>query len=604
VEGSSKDLGDEAPAPVAPEAYADIRLPDPVDPIPLRPVAAELDLLGERRELRFAGIRIAGRRRRPSGERAPLPRELSFGGRMWLAAGVGVLLIWLSLFAVPSTTDWWTDRDVTVLKWMVGLRTELGTTIAKSLHWLGSEWVVRTLRIGTLVALMVVRRWRHLFAVLIAIVVVELSVSAIQEAVGRIRPTVDIIGTWSGPAHPSRPVAAFGVTAMAMSLSLVPKGRYRAIAMYLGAILTLLLGAGRMYLGVDHPTDVFVSILFAPAVAFVMFRWFAPNSVFPVTWKPGVKAHLDITGARGAAIRRAVKEQIGVDVLAIEPFNLDGSGGSTPLRLKVAHDVSVADAYLFSKLYSQTHLNSDRWYKLGRSILYGSLEDEVRFSSVRRLVEYEDYIQRVMVQCGVPSAAPIAVVEITPEREYLLVTEFLDRAKEIADTEVTEQTIDDALRAIRLMWDAGLAHRDIKPANVMVRRGKVVLIDVAFGMIRPSPWRQAVDLANMMLILALKTDVPTVYQRALRQFAPADIAEGFAATRSVTIPSQTRALLAAERDRGRDLLQEFQDISPHREPITIQRWSSRRLGRTVIAGLAAALVMARIWSEIRGRGVL
>ena len=54
------------------------------------------------------------------------------------------------------------------------------------------------------------------------------------------------------------------------------------------------------------------------------------------------------------------------------------------------------DQYVFAKLYSQTHLRSDRWYKVGRTILYGSLEDEVQFTSVRRLVEYEDYIQRLM----------------------------------------------------------------------------------------------------------------------------------------------------------------------------------------------------------------
>ena len=38
-----------------------------------------------------------------------------------------------------------------------------------------------------------------------------------------------------------------------------------------------------------------------------------------------------------------------------------------------------------------SHVRADRWYKLGRTILYGRLEDEAPFQSVRRLVEYEDY---------------------------------------------------------------------------------------------------------------------------------------------------------------------------------------------------------------------
>lgn len=535
---------------------------------------------------------------------AALPRELSSGGRMWLIAGLGVILVWISLFAFPSTTEWWTDRDMAVLEWILELRTATGITIAKALHGLAAEWVVRSMRIATLVALVAVRRWRHVFAVVLAIAVVGISVEVLGEAIGRVRPSLEIVGSWSGPAHPSAPLAALAVTLMAGALSLVPQGRYRSILLGIGGVLVTMNGIGRMYLGTDHPSDVIASALYAPAITFVLFSWFAPESTFPVTWRRGVKAHLDVTGERGAAIRRAIREQLGVEVLAIEPFRLEVSSSSTPLRLRVAAEAG-GEALLFAKLYNQTHLNSDRWYKLGRSILYGSLEDEVRFTSVRRLVEYEDYMQRVMSSCCVPSAAPIAIVEITPEREYLLVSKFLTNAAEITDVAITTTVIDDALAVIRGMWDAGLAHRDIKPSNVMVSEGEVVLIDFSFGMVRPTPWRQAVDLANMMLILALKTDTVTVYERALRQFAPADIAEAFAATRSVTIPRQTRSMLAAlKRDRGTDLVKEFQEISPEREPIAIQRWSARRLSRTAAAALAFTFLLAQIWAEIRGRGLL
>ena len=93
-------------------------------------------------------------------------------------------------------------------------------------------------------------------------------------------------------------------------------------------------------------------------------------------------------------------------------------------------------------------------------------------------------------------------MELTPDREYLLVTEFFDGAVELSEAEVDEGVIDSGLSVIRKLWDAGLAHRDVKPANLLVRDGKVLLIDVAFAESRPSPWRQAVDLANMMLCLA------------------------------------------------------------------------------------------------------
>ena len=558
--------------------------------------------LGVRREVRIVGIRVAGRRRRPSGEKAPLPRELRTVGRLWLLGGIAMVALWISLFAFPESTNWWTDRDNSILEQFVDIRTSTLNSLADAVAVLGSSWFLRVLRIGTLLALLSVRRLRHFFAVLLAIILVQVTVDNLQDFIGRPRPFVPIIGDWNGPAHPSGPVARFGVTVAAMAYTLVPKGRRRHLAFAVAGVLVFALILARVYLGVDHPTDAVVSAIFSIAVVAVLFRWFAPERVFPVTWRPGVTAHLDVTGERGEAIRNGVAQQLGMEVLEITPFGLEGSGGSTPLRIKVAGD---PDQHVFAKLYSQVHLRSDRWYKIGRTILYGSLEDEVHFTTVRRLVEYEDYIQRLMRDAGVPSAAPLGIVEITPEREYLMVSEFLERSQELTDAEIDDAVIDEALALIRSMWDAGLAHRDIKPANVMLSDGKVVVIDVAFGTVRPSPWRQAVDLANMMLILGLRTDAPRVYERALLQFAPEDIAEAFAATRSVTMPSQSRSSLALlKKEQGIDVVEEFRRLAPDTEPISIQRWSPRRLRLTAAAVILGIFVIYRVIEEIRGGGLL
>ena len=567
-----------------------------------QPIERELPAVAERREMRFAGMRIAGRRRRPSGEKAPMQRELRTSGKLWLVAGVITIVLWITLFAFPATADWWSRQDNAFLQRVVEIRTSALTRIADAVAILGESWFVRILRIGTLLALIFVRRWRHFFAVVLAVLLVSGGVEIVRYAVGRPRPFVPIIGSWEGPSHPSVPVAALAVTLIAVNYTLIPDGRWRRRAIAAGYALVVLLGLAMLYLGVNHPTDVVVAVLFAAGVSVVLFRWFVPEAEFPVTWRRGVTAHLDVTGARGAAISRAVGEQLGMEVLNIEPFGLEGSGGSTPLRLEVRGE---PNQHVFAKLYSQTHLRSDRWYKIARTILYGSLEDEVRFTSVRRLVEYEDYIQRLMRDAGVPSAKPFGIVEISPEREYVMVSEFLEGSVELSKAEIDDHVIDGALRVIRCMWDAGLAHRDIKPANVMLNDGRVVLIDVAFGTVRPSPWRQAVDLANMMVILGLRVGAQRVYERALLQFAPEDIAEAFAATRSVTLPSQSRSSLALfKKERGVDLVEEFRRLAPATEPIAIQRWSSRRLGLTVVAVLAAFLLIGLVIQEFVGAGVL
>jgi hypothetical protein len=314
-----------------------------------------------------------------------------------------------------------------------------------------------------------------------------------------------------------------------------------------------------------------------------------------VRYTRGRPAHLDVTGSRGDAIVRALHDQLGLIVSEVKPFGLEGSGGSTPLRVTVKGD---PDTYVFAKLYAATHVRSDRWYKLGRTLIYGRLEDEQPFHSVRRLVQYEDYVLRVFSDAGLPVAHPLGIVEITPEREYVLVNEFFDGAREIGEADIGQGVIDQGLFVVRRMWEVGLAHRDIKPANLLVRDGTLLVIDTAFAEVRPSPWRQAVDLANMMLVLGLRSSAEQVYSRARRQFSDEEIAEAFAATRGLTMPSQLRRML---RQQGKDLHGDFLRLLPYRlPPVRIQRWTWRRVVLSVATLVAGALALSLIIGNLLG----
>jgi tRNA A-37 threonylcarbamoyl transferase component Bud32 len=363
---------------------------------------------------------------------------------------------------------------------------------------------------------------------------------------------------------------------VAVIYSLVPAGPARGRAKLVVAAVLLAFVSARLYLGVDHPFDALAGLALGIAIPLAAFRLFTPNDVAPVAYRQGKTAHLDVTGRRGEAIRQALHDQLGITVTDVRPVGLEGSGGSTPLRLRVEGDPE--HEYLFAKAFAMNHVRADRWYKLGRQILYGRLEDETRFSNVRRLVEYEDYALRLLRDAGIPTATPYGMVEVTPEREYVLVTSFIDGAVEIGDAEVDDSVIDDGLQLVRRLWNAGLAHRDIKPANLLVRDGHVFLIDAFFVQVRPSPWRQAVDLGNMMLALAVRSDPERVYRRALRYFTPDDVAEAFAACRGVASPTQLRAMM---RKDGRDLIGQFRRLAPERPRIALQRWSFRRVGLAV-----------------------
>jgi tRNA A-37 threonylcarbamoyl transferase component Bud32 len=534
------------------------------------------------------------RHRRPTGAAPPLPYRLQTSGVGWLVAAVVLVGLTLAIFARglrgPAVAV--TVVDDAVVGWLAGLVGPGLVAPLRGLARIGSWWVLYTAYFGLLLALLVLRRWRHLLVWWVAAELGSNLAIGLATIARRPRPFgVDLRASWGGWALPSLQVAFLTAILMGVLYTLVPEGRWRSTGKWMVAALLTLVAVARIALGVDAPSDVLVAVGIGVTLPLLAFRRFTPNEVFPVVYRRGRSAHLDVGGARGVAIRRALEDQLGLIVEEVRPFGLAGSAGSTPLRIKVKGD---PPRQLFGKLYAQSHLRADRWYKLGRELLYGRLEDEKPFNGVRRLVQQEDYALRLLRDHGLPTPAPFGFVELTPEREYLLVAEFFDGAVELGEAQVDDQLINDGLGIIRRLWDAGLAHRDIKPANLLVRDGRLLLIDVAFVEARPSPWRQAVDLANMMLCLALRSDPERVYRRALQYFTVEEITEGFAAARGLALPSQLRHLLRAQ---GRDLHAEFVRLLPSPpQPIRMQRWSARRVG--VWAAILALLVVAAVNSKV------
>ena len=198
----------------------------------------------------------------------------------------------------------------------------------------------------------------------------------------------------------------------------------------------------------------------------------------------------------------------------MKPVGLEGSGGSTPLKMRIVDDQGV-ERSVFAKLYAKSHVRADRWYKLGRTMLTAASRTRHPSSTVRRFVEHEDYTLRLLGEKGLSTPGSRSTSSRSrPSGEYLIAMEFFE--------DVCRDQRSRGRRGNHRRWAAadpedvglGLSHRDIKPANLMVQDGRLRLIDVFFVQVRPSPWRQAVDLGNMMLVLA-SLGLHLVYERAL-----------------------------------------------------------------------------------------
>jgi hypothetical protein len=530
-------------------------------------------------------------RRRPSGEPPPLPREDRWTRWIWVLAAV--LLVGAALNVLIHMTDVVQRMDQAVLDWFARIRTPALTDAGKLVALLTTLTAVMALRIATVLVLVLYRRFRHLVVFLATLVVTDWVVVRLL-FVELPRPTVPVLVDVDGYAFPSRAISALAITLHAMTFVLVPRGRgrNRLRAGFTAGLVVVVVVLAELYLAADYLSAMVYAAILAPCVADVAFRWLVPEEGFPIAYQTrGSAAHLDLGGDRGRAIVRAMADQLGLSVTEVKEFGLEGSGGSSPLRMTLEDGSRV-----FGKIYSTSHERADRWYRFGRTILYGQLEDETAIGSVRRLAAYEDYALRLLADHGVRVARTYGLVELTPNQEYMLVTEFFENARNLGDSEIDDTVIDEGLGMVRTFWDIGVAHRDIKPANLLVRDGHLQLVDVSALEVRPSPWRQAVDLSNMLLVLALRTDPERVYARATKVFTPDEIAEACASAVGLTIPTELQAELKAD---GRPLLKRFRELAPARAPVSIQRWSTQRLTLTTAAAVGILVLVGLFIDSLR-----
>lgn len=113
--------------------------------------------------------------------------------------------------------------------------------------------------------------------------------------------------------------------------------------------------------------------------------------------------------------------------------------------------------------------------------------------------------------------------------------------------------------------------------------------------------RTSAGLPRTHYLLDELGEQPRRYERALNFFSEEEVAEAFAATHSVTMPSQSRNLMKKERPA---LLARFRELAPARRPIAIQRWSWRRIALTIGVAVASLIALWVAGANLPGAGLL
>jgi undecaprenyl-diphosphatase len=195
---------------------------------------------------------------------------LSNRGRDVLTAALLALataLVFL-LVGLDSTLSWVQRQDDRFLREMVATRTTPLTDAAKVLDVLGGFIVMLIARVLVSLYLALRRRWWHLSAFLLAVVLSEALIGPMKALYGRPRPPVSfaLVHT-TGTSFPSGHAVAASATVVALVLALVPAGRHRWVWGVAAAVFSLLMAISRAYLAAHWLSDAVAGTLLGVTIA-------------------------------------------------------------------------------------------------------------------------------------------------------------------------------------------------------------------------------------------------------------------------------------------------------------------------------------------------
>ena len=156
--------------------------------------------------------------------------------------------------------------DKAWLRLMVTNRSGPVTALARFLNVLGLVYVTLPVRIAIAGYLALRRRWWHLAAFVVAIVMSEALIGTLKAIYDRARPPGSLVAT-SGASFPSGHSIAATVTVVAAVIALVPPGRRRVWWGAGAVVFSALMALSRAYLAAHWLSDAIAGVLLGTSCA-------------------------------------------------------------------------------------------------------------------------------------------------------------------------------------------------------------------------------------------------------------------------------------------------------------------------------------------------
>jgi undecaprenyl-diphosphatase len=183
--------------------------------------------------------------------------------------------------------------DGAFVRWLAGHRTGLLDGVSGPVAELGNTGVVVGVAVGVAIVLAVLRRWRSVLVLVVALVG-ELAVFLTTTAlIDRRRPPVphldaELPPTSSFPSgHTAAAICLYG--GLAALVLAATRMWWRRLALILAVVVVLAVATARLYRGAHYPTDVLGSLLFAVPWLLAVLRLVPPDRGRSTWNPPGVR---------------------------------------------------------------------------------------------------------------------------------------------------------------------------------------------------------------------------------------------------------------------------------------------------------------------------
>lgn len=213
--------------------------------------------------------------------------------------------------------------------------------------------------------------------------------------------------------------------------------------------------------------------------------------------------------------------------------------------------------------------------------------------SMRRRLERTALQTYAATAAGAPTPPLLAAVQVDEDAALLAFPRIDGRTFAQIGSDLTDEDMDNAWRAVRDLHDRGVTHRSLTAEHLLRDPiGKIWLLHPEEGTVAASDIAMRVDLAELLTTLAMLTSPERAVSSGQRVLGPGRIVKALGVLQPIALSAQTRKAIRKRKNilvQLRDLLLEMAP-SQASEQVELERLRPKMLF-TLVAGTVAGYIL-------------